>query len=430
MSLLSLFGSGQNNSIMNFLSFLLILVFVFLGPRMYLWQALAKLEASALKLEKISRDGQRELFKAVSRKGGGSKEVKEKISRFMDFFMIPPVDIDPYGIMRKLEHLIRGTENRFKQTARQIAPKADSEEVMDIYMGLQAAVTINMIAKIVRHYAELMKKFKNFQLAMIVQMQMPMIEKMVEAEEKGLHAFLNGQPIGDAAGPLVIASMIEKEGKEIAQDVIGATKEMWGRKITLLKARGPGGRLGELGYAVENAIRRNKKVSKIVTIDAAQKLEGEKTGSVSEGIGVAIGGAGIEKAKIEEIATARKIPLDAIAIKMSPYEAISPMPAEVADAVKKAGSLLKEIVEDTPKGSHIIVVGVGNTCGIPNTKKDLGRVIKKIKATARKMKQEEEKEEGEWFFSSKKGKKEENGKGGIVGNFVNFLFARGYLTGV
>jgi len=148
--------------------------------------------------------------------------------------------------------------------------------------------------------AEMIKKMKNFQLAIIFQMQMPMIEKIVEAEEKGLNAFLKGEAIGDAAGPLVIASLVDSEGKEVAEEVLGAEKKLWGRKLVLLKARGPGGRLGELGYAVENVLKKNKRVSKIITIDAAQKLEGEKTGSVCEGVGVAIGGAGIEKAKIEE----------------------------------------------------------------------------------------------------------------------------------
>ncbi len=423
--LMQLFGSKDGGgAILNMVYLFLLMAFIFLGPRIYLWQALAKIEASALKLEKIAADGRKDIFKAAGKYGGKGEGVKHKVDNFMDFFMIPPVDLDPFGIMKKLEHLVRGTEGRFKQAAEQIAPKADSEEVMNVYMGLQAAVTINMIAKIVRHWAELMKKFKNFQFALLFQMQLPMIEKIVEAEQKGLKAFLNGEAIGDAAGPLVIASLTEKEGKEIARDVIAVQKPMWGRNLILLKARGPGGRLGELGYAVENAVRRNKKVAKIITIDAAQKLEGEKTGSVAEGIGVAIGGIGIEKAKIEEIALRHKLPLDAIAIKMSPFEAISPMPAEVADGVKKAVELLKERVEDVPKGAKVVVVGVGNTCGIPNTNKGLKEVVKKIKSRAKKLKAEEKSEDAGWL-SLPKGKKGKDDEGaGLIGNFINFLFVK------
>ncbi len=393
-----------------------------MGPRLYLWQSLAKIEATAQKLENISRRGQKSVFSTVSKKGGNNKQTAKKLNAFMDFFMIPPVSLDPFGILKKMEHLIRNTEGRFKQVARQVAPKANEEEMMNVYMGLQAAVTINMIAKIVRHWAEMIKKMKSFQLAMIFQMQLPLIEKIVEAEEKGLNAFLNGQAIGDAAGPLVIASLSDKEGKEVAEEVIATEKNLWGRKLFLLKARGPGGRLGELGYAVENVLKKQKKVSKIITIDAAQKLEGEKTGSVSEGIGVAIGGAGVEKAKIEEIAVASKIPLEAIAIKMSPFEAISPMPGEVADAVKNAVDLLRERVEETGKGSKIIVVGVGNTCGIPNSKKGLDKVVKEIKTRARKIKREQKADEG-WFFGGKKGE-ETLGEGGMMANIAGFVFSR------
>ena len=425
IDLAQLFGSKDaGGSILNILYFIMFMVFIFLGPRIYLWQALAKIEASAQKLEKIAADGRKSVFKFSSKHGGKSKDAKKRIDHFMDFFMIPPVDLDPFGIMKKLEHLVRGTEDRFKKAAHEIAPKANSEEVMDVYMGLQAAVTINMIAKIVRHWAELMKKFKNFQFAMIFQMQLPIIEKLVEAEEKGLNAFLNGEAIGDGAGPLVIASLLDKEGKEIAEDVISASKKMWGHNITFVKARGPGGRLGELGDAVLKLSKRNRKLGKIITIDAAQKLEGEKTGSVAEGIGVAIGGVGIERAKIEEIAVKYNIPLDAIAIKMSPFEAISPMPTEVADSIAGATELVKERVLDTKKGSQIIVVGVGNTCGIPNTKKNLKNVLKKIKTRAKKMKEQEKEEESGWFLAPSGKKKGEDTGEGLFANMINFLFAR------
>lgn len=373
----------------------LLFLFMFVIPKLYFYQIFAKIESSAIKLEELSTRGQRIVIKTTSKFGRQKKELREMVSRFIDFFMIPPVNLDPFGIMKKLEHLINNTEDRFKDTAKKMVPKADSEKTMDVYMGLQAAVSINMIAKIVRHYVELVKKFKNLQFAMILQMQLPLIEKLAESEFKGLNAFLEGQAIGDGAGPLVVASLLGKEGEEKYEDALVRAESIWGKKITFIKAKGPGGRLGKIGDAVED-ICKKKNISKIITIDAAQKLEGEKTGSVAEGIGVAIGGAGVERAKIEEIATRHKIPLEAIAIKMSPFEAISPMPLEVADAVSKAGKFLEERVKET-KGKNIVVVGVGNTCGIPNSKKGLVKVLNKIKRRAKKIKAEEEAKEKRWF---------------------------------
>jgi len=41
------------------------------------------------------------------------KRVKESVSNFMNFFISPPVDIDPYGIMKKIEHIMNESERRF-----------------------------------------------------------------------------------------------------------------------------------------------------------------------------------------------------------------------------------------------------------------------------------------------------------------------------
>ena len=401
-----MFGDADAlRGIIQWVFFLAIIMFVF--PKLYFYQIYAKLETSARKLEDTSKDGQTAVVKMTSKFGKNRKDLRKILTRFIDFFMIPPVNLDPFGIVKKLDHMIKDTEYRFKQVAWDMAPKADSERGMDVYMGLQAAWSIHMIAKIVRHYVELVKKFKNLQIAMIIQMQLPLIEKLVEAERRGLDAFLHQKPVGDAIGPLMIASMVKGEGKEIAPEVVSVTDNRWGRKITLLKAMGPGGRLGQIGEAVKKTCDRNK-ISKIITIDAAAKLEGEKTGSVAEGVGAAIGGMGVQRSKIEETAVEKKILMEAIAIKMSQFEAISPMPKEVVDAMDTVKDMLKERIEDTEKDAHILVVGVGNTCGVPNTNKSLRKVIDSVKKEAKRIKDEEDAKNKGFFKKKKKEKVDAN----------------------
>ena len=46
----------------------------------------------------------------------------------------------------------------------------------------------------------------------------------------------------------------------------------------------------------------------VIMIDAGLKLEGEMVGEVSEGIGAAIGGPGVDAFKIEEKLTKYKMP--------------------------------------------------------------------------------------------------------------------------
>ena len=100
-------------------------------------------------------------------------------------------------------------------------------------------------------------------------------------------------------------------------------------------------------------------------IDAALKLEGEKTGEVAEGIGAAIGGIGVDKFKIEEAATNSNLPVYAIVVKQSLVEAISLMTKEIAESVDTVHDIINRIIEErTNPNDKIIIVGVGNTIGV------------------------------------------------------------------
>lgn len=100
-------------------------------------------------------------------------------------------------------------------------------------------------------------------------------------------------------------------------------------------------------------------------IDAALKLEGENTGEVAEGAGAAIGGIGVDKYKIEEIASKNGIPLYAVIIKESIIEAITCMTKEIVDSIPKAFNRIDYLLENrTKEGDTVIVVGVGNSLGV------------------------------------------------------------------
>ena len=100
-------------------------------------------------------------------------------------------------------------------------------------------------------------------------------------------------------------------------------------------------------------------------IDAALKLEGEKTGEIAEGIGAAIGGIGVDRFKIEESATQNNIPIYAIVVKQTIVEAISVMRKEIAESVKPVHDVIDRIIEEkTEKTDTVIIVGVGNTVGV------------------------------------------------------------------
>jgi hypothetical protein len=352
------------------ISFLMLIVFFFMYPRLMVSQIMWKIEKTAQELEDMSEKSKKFIIKEITRKKKPTKDLKENISRFYEFFTIGPVSMDPYGIVSKVDHVIRGEKDRFTYFVKQIAPELDPEERANIEMGLAGGITVHEIAKIVRHYVEMVRKTKNIQIAMVLQMQLPMVERIAKAMFKGTESLSKGEPIGDGLGPLVVADMAGKNGwKEVEEDIIASETKMNGRNIILLKARGPGGRIGYPGKAVAKVVAQ-KKIVRIITIDAAAKLEGEKTGSLAEGVGVAMGGPGTERFYIEDIVVKKNIPVDSIIVKMSNEEAITPMRKAIKDAIPEVNESIKRSLERTKAGDTVLIVGVGNTSGVGNSSKD------------------------------------------------------------
>jgi hypothetical protein len=363
------------------------LVMIFFYPRLIITQMLWRLSQSVKMLEALTSRGKKIVTRKISKKP--SKKLRKSIDNFLEFFMIEPVSLDPYGIVRKIEHITILQEKRFKYFAKQVAPHFNSEARANLTMGLAGAISLNQLTKIVKHFVELIKKTKNLQLAMLIQMQLPLIKILAKALAKGTEALTYGWPIGDSVGPLVGAHLIGKSRtKEIKEDTILARKKIKRKDVLILKAKGPGGRLGKIGRAVEKLVKKQK-IAKIITIDAAMRLEGEKTGSIAEGIGVAIGGIGVDRAYIENIATKKDIPLDSIVIKVNQEEAIMPMKKEVLNSVSKVTKLVEENIAQTKQKGKIIIAGVGNSCGIGNNEKAAKKAEEQIKKIIKVMKRRE-----------------------------------------
>lgn len=345
---------------------ILFLVLILFYPKYMLYKMIADMDSVARKLETYTKEGVDLVVKVSKEKGKPKIDPKAVVESAIEFFLIPPVSLDPVGILKKLEHVLDNAEDKFESIAKEIAPKSDDIWNANIISLLKGAIGLNMIAKIVRHYVEFVKKTGNLQIAMFMQMQMPLIKKIAKAQREGVEAISKGEPLGDSIGALVAANMIRGDVATIAKDVVYHETDISGRKVYIIKADGPGANLGKLGDAVKK-IGEEKKIDKIITIDASLKLEGEETGKVCEGVGAAIGDPGPEKAKMEEIALKLGIPLEALAIKMSIEEAISPLTKKMEASVGKTLDLIKARVKGVDEKGKVLVVGVGNTCGIGNS---------------------------------------------------------------
>jgi hypothetical protein len=275
--------------------------------------------------------------------------------------------MDPTGIVTKLDHLLDVRDERMKDEVRLMAPASDEVQVYNLENTLEAAMALNYIYKVVRHYYLQGKKTLSLYTIMQLQMILPMVMKEAEAYSSALKAFAYGQPIGDSVGPLIAAKLMHGfPVRKVPKDCVAADVPFEGRTAIVMKADGPGGNVGKPGDAVEFLVGENKgKITAVVMIDAGLKLEGEAVGEIAEGIGAAIGGPGVDQFKIEEAVSAEKIPLYAVIIKEDIGDAVSMMRKEISDAADKAIERVREVVKErTKEGDHIIIVGVGNTIGV------------------------------------------------------------------
>jgi len=361
---------GQNDVIgwivqIIFLGF--FVVFMFYGQRFQMMVMLREVETHLRRLKLIRDDGRRQALETIKEIGKPAGDPSERLDQFLEYIAIAPQSMDPSGIVWKLEHVLDVRDVRFKDDVKLMAPEADEAQLNNLENTLEAAMALNMIYKIIRHFYLLGKKTLSLYIIMQIQMVLPLIMKQAEAYAQALRAFSVGQPIGDGAGPLVAAKLMQGHKiREIARDVVAAEVPIEGRKAYVLKAKGPGGNVGKPGDGIRKLIEEKKgKISTVIMIDAALKLEGEKVGEVAEGVGAAIGGPGVEQFKIEDAILENKIPVNAIIVKQDIGDAVSPMRKEIFDAADPVIERIKRLIlERTKKGDNVIIAGIGNTIGI------------------------------------------------------------------
>ncbi len=365
----SLFGGGGDSisSIISMLFYVVFIVFLFYGQRIQMYVMIREVEGSLYKLKYIKEEGRKIAIETIKEIGKPQTDPSARVDRYLEYFTISPQSMDPAGIVYKLDHILDVRDTRLKDEVKVMAPASNEVQINNLENTLEAAMALNFIYKIVRHFYIQGKKTLSLYIIMQLQMILPLVMKEAEAYASALKAFADGQPIGDGVGPLVAAKLMHGyETREVPKDCVVASVPLEGRTALIIKAEGPGGNVGKPGEAVKAVINEHKgEIASVIMIDAGLKLEGELVGEVAEGIGAAIGGPGVDQFKIEETVVKYKIPLNAVVVKEDIGDAVSPMRKEIADSADKVIERVKNVVlERTKEGDKVIIIGVGNTIGI------------------------------------------------------------------
>lgn len=353
--------------ITNIVWVIVIMTFLFYGNRIQVYLSLRKVGGSLKTLEKMRNDTKAKINSEFAKYGGDPIEVKAETDRLLSSIMIEPVSMDPSGIVYKLEHLLKTYEDYFKSKVAKLTPKAEKVVRQNLSNIVEIGISLDFLYRYVRHLYSSAKKYNDLFAVVQLQMTLPILMDSAEAYYSATEAFVNGEPIGDSFGPMVAASLI-KDAKQqlISEETVYSEVNYEGRKLLVVKAEGPGGTVGRPGEAVEKLLQSNPDTSLVITVDAALKLEGEKSGEVAEGVGAAIGGPGVDRYRIEGIASKYKIPMYAIVVKMSEKEAITKMKNEIKSQVDEVLRRIRRLLyEKTQPDAKVLIAGIGNTIGVP-----------------------------------------------------------------
>ena len=360
------FGMGDDsNPLMMLIWILPIILFVFYGQRIQLIITSGDIKKKLGQLEQFRNDSRSALIEYIKKDLAVKDDITQKLDRIFDYFTIMPIDIDPNGIIPKIHRLIRSREDTTRKQIQSLLSEIDTMEITKIQNLLEIVTYLQLLHRIVRHLFLTAKKQNNYPLILPLQMMLPFIMEQAEALKDAVPAFKLGQPIGDGIGPLVVGEMMLDTKKQKAEfETVYSESKFEGRKLILLKAEGPFATVGRPAEAAEFLVEKYKP-NIIVMIDAALKLEGEDSGTVSQGFGAAIGGIGTDRFKIEELATKFDIPIFSIVVKQSVKEAITLMKKEIANKTENVKSQVHEMITDnTVNDQTVLVIGVGNTLGV------------------------------------------------------------------
>jgi hypothetical protein len=336
------------------------------GQRIQTFFMLIDVRRKLRQLELFKNSARSRLLNLVQGYSPNRTDAANMLDMLTESFMIAPENLDPAGIVGKLQHVLDTYDDHLKAEVRRLAPAATEIEANNLANLLEVSIDLDTMFRVVRHYYLQSKKQGGMLALTQLQMGLPSIMEEAEAYNAAVDAFAQGKPVGDGIGPLIATHFAQgSKPIELVKDTNVYESIIEGRRLLIVRAKGPGGNVGKPGLAVEKLIQERAPLKAIITVDAALKLEGEPTGEIAEGVGAAIGGPGVERYQIEEAATKSQIPLYAVVVKMSSKEAISEMSTQIKTVAEEAEERVRvAILRDTMPGDTVVLAGIGNTIGI------------------------------------------------------------------
>ncbi|MHA1775701.1 MAG: DUF1512 family protein [Promethearchaeota archaeon] len=375
-------------NILSSLFIILILLILFFGQNWQAFRASRQIRQSLKDLKQWRLYGIKQISKLIEPLTSETiteADIKDFITELLDYFIIPFENFKKDTYILWL-NLILQQEEHLKEMIRNYVPKISSSVLEKLLALLKATQQIDLILKNGYHNLSIGEKTNGYWY--LLQTASEITQTMLKARTYRvlIDSIMLGEPIGDSIAPLVLKTFIEQfdipqkdsnmkiTEETIMDEYLLNTIQFEDRNLVCLRPKGPEPRVGHPGmivkHVLENLPANRSNISMILTIDAFAKLEVEKSGTISHGLGLVIGTdthANFEKAYLEEILPQHnpEIKMEAIICRESLEDAVFPMSEQIKNSIAKIIRLIKSsIITQSKPGDNIIILASGNALGI------------------------------------------------------------------
>src|SRR4030043_1833397 len=146
------------SQILSLLFYVVFIVFLFYGQRIQMYVMIREVEGSLYKLKHIRDEGRKTAIETIKEIGKPQTDPTVRVDRYLEYFTISPQNMDPAGLVYKLDHILDIRDTRLTDEVKLMVPSVDEVQTNNLENTLEAAMALNFIYKVVRHYYILGKK--------------------------------------------------------------------------------------------------------------------------------------------------------------------------------------------------------------------------------------------------------------------------------
>jgi hypothetical protein len=125
--------------------------FILFGQRIQYRMTLRDIGRAVDRLDRMSGKAKRETAEYLTRVGRAS-EATATVDRLVEYATIMPEDLDPTGIVPKIEHITNTGDERIRSEIRDAMKDADAVSLSIAQNLLELSSALNLVHKVVRHF--------------------------------------------------------------------------------------------------------------------------------------------------------------------------------------------------------------------------------------------------------------------------------------